>query len=112
MTSKHTTEPPTEGGQSEKEETGEGEPSHDASAASESSDDEQGDEEEYEKAPEDLEDGGQPTIDELEEINLGTPEDPRLLSQRLYQMKRRLLSSNYSKNSGMSLPGRTLRCQG
>ena len=28
-------------------------------------------------APEELEDGGQPTIDELVEINLGTEDDPR-----------------------------------
>ena len=37
----------------------------------------QDDEEEYEEAPASLEDGGQPTIDELEEIHLGTTEDPR-----------------------------------
>jgi hypothetical protein len=28
-------------------------------------------------APQELEDGGQPTIDELVEVNLGTEEDPR-----------------------------------
>ena len=39
--------------------------------------DRQSDDEEYEEALASLEDGGQPTIDELEEINLGTQEENR-----------------------------------
>ena len=59
-------------------------------------------EEEYGAAPSSLEDGGQPTIDELEEINLGTEDDPRptFIAKALPEEEKSMRASTSSSGGG------------
>lgn len=59
-------------------------------------------------ASEEIEDGRQATVDDLIEINLGTPEDPRLI---LFLMKKKNINiKHYWKNTRIVLLGLTMRC--
>jgi len=63
------------------------------------------------EAPKTLEDGGQATVDELKELNLGTKEDPRpIYMSTMLTPEEKSSTSIYSPNIEVYFHGVTKKC--